>query len=91
MRKLLAVFQIDATPLVIYCDNQAAISLIKNANGTSARTKHIDVQHHFVRERVARGEVDFLYCKTEDQAADIFTKALLTIKFEACKRMLGMP
>jgi hypothetical protein len=42
--------------MVIRCDNQGAISLTKNPTH-HARTKHIDVQHHFVRERVENGEV----------------------------------
>jgi hypothetical protein len=50
--------------MVIWCDNQGAISLTKNPTH-HARTKHIDVQHHFVRERVENGEVRFEYCPTE--------------------------
>jgi hypothetical protein len=42
--------------MVIRCNNQGAISLTKNPTD-HARTKHIDVQHHFVRERVENGEV----------------------------------
>ncbi len=42
--------------MVIRCDNQGAISLTKNRTH-HARTKHIDVQHHFVREQVENGEV----------------------------------
>jgi hypothetical protein len=44
--------------MVIRCDNQGAISLTKNPTH-HARTKHIDVQHHFVRERVENVEVRF--------------------------------
>jgi hypothetical protein len=42
--------------MVIRCDNQGAILLTKNPTH-HARTKHIDVQHHFVREQVENGEV----------------------------------
>ncbi len=43
--------------MVIRCGNQDEISLIKNPTH-HAQTKHIDVQHHFVRERVENGDVD---------------------------------
>jgi hypothetical protein len=61
--------------MVIRCDNQAAISLMKNPT-QHVLTKHIDVQHHFVRERVENGEVTFEYCSTEDMVANVLTKAL---------------
>jgi hypothetical protein len=61
--------------MVIQCDNQGAISLTKNPT-QHARTKHIDVQHHFVRERVENGKVTFEYYSTEEMVADVLTKAL---------------
>jgi hypothetical protein len=61
--------------MVIRCDNQGAISLTKNPT-QHACTKHIDVQHHFVRERVENGEVTFEYCSTKDMVVDVLTKAL---------------
>jgi len=60
--------------MVIWCDNQGAISLIKNPI-QHVQTKHIDVQHHFVREWVKNGEVTFEYCSTEDMVVDVLTKA----------------
>ena len=41
-----------------------------------ARTKHIKVHYHFIRERVRAGDVDLQYISTNLQTADIFTKAL---------------
>jgi hypothetical protein len=38
-----------------------------------ARTKHIDVQHHFVRKRVENSEVTFEYCSTEEMVVDVLT------------------
>ncbi len=60
---------------VIRCNNQGAISLTKNPIH-HARTKHIDVQHHFVRKQVENGEVRFEYCPTEHMVVDVLTKAL---------------
>jgi hypothetical protein len=61
--------------MVIRRDNQGATSLTKNPT-QHAQTKHIDVQHHFVRKRIENGEVIFEYCSTKDIVADVLTKAL---------------
>jgi hypothetical protein len=89
LRKLMSDFGVSVSPVLIYSDNQGALSVIKNPV-TSARSKHIDVAHHFVRERAARREVDFKYCATDLQVADIFTKALPSSKFHTCRRSLGL-
>jgi hypothetical protein len=65
LKKLFADFGINVSPVQMLCDNQAAIKLIKHPIAYM-RSKHIDVQHHFVRERCARGEVAFQYCETAD-------------------------
>ena len=41
-----------------------------------ARTKHIEVHYHFIKERVLDGDIDLTYVRTDEQVADIFTKAL---------------
>jgi hypothetical protein len=61
--------------MVIWCDSQGAISLIKNPTQHSW-TKHIDVQHHFVRQQIENGEVMLTYYSMEDIVADVLTKAL---------------
>ena len=63
----------DPTP--IFEDNQGAIALAYNPV-FHKRSKHIDVRYHFVRERVASGEVELLYVATEHQLADLLTKPL---------------
>lgn len=69
-----------AAPTTILEGNQGAITLSKNT-GYSARTKHIDIRHHFVRERIAAGQVTVQYVQTESQMADILTKTLSTKRF----------
>ena len=87
LRNLLYDFGRDVTPVKIFCDNQGAIKLLKHAIA-SLRSKHIDVLHHFVRERVARGEVEFAYCRSEEMAADCLTKPLALSKFvKGCMSM----
>ncbi len=75
--------------MVIRCDNQGAISLTKNPIH-HARTKHIDVQHHFVQERVENGEVQFEYCPTEHMVADVLTKALSKERHHKLINMFGL-
>ena len=87
LRKLAALFGIGVGPVHLYCDNQAALKLVKHPIA-SMRSKHIDVQHHFVRERAARGEVVFEYISTDDMVADCMTKALPVSKFHKC--LVGM-
>ena len=55
-----------------------------------ARSKHIEVHYHFVREKVLAGVVDLAYVSTEDQVADIFTKPLGTEKLHRFRSLLGV-
>jgi hypothetical protein len=70
-------------PLIVRCDNQAALSLC-NDKKEGQRSKHIDIIHHFARDRVATGELKFVYCKSADNMSDCFTKALARPAFESC-------
>ena len=58
------------TEIVIYSDNQSAISLAKNSVH-HARTKHIDIRHHFLREKIESGELEVKFCGTETMMADV--------------------
>ena len=60
-------------PTVLKCDNQSSIKLAHNPI-YHARTKHIEDQHHFLREKIQSNEIDLIYCNTTDNVADIFTK-----------------
>nr|GEX72050.1 Gag-Pol polyprotein [Tanacetum cinerariifolium] len=55
-----------------------------------SRTKHIDVRYHFIKEHVEKGTIELYFVKTDYQLADIFTKALLTDRFNYLVRCLGM-
>jgi hypothetical protein len=89
LRKLLLDLGINAGTLKINCDNQGAIKLLKHPIA-SVRSKHIDVIHHFARERVARKEVVFDYIDTERMIADCMTKALPEGKFNVCRDGMGV-
>jgi hypothetical protein len=62
-------------PIPVYCDNQGAVALTTN-NKFHTRMKHIDLRYHYVRSLVRSGLLNLQYCPTEDNIADIFTKAL---------------
>ena len=53
-------------------------------------TKHIDTKFHFIRELVKNGEIVLQHCRTEDQLADILTKALAKKSFDHFRKCLGM-
>jgi len=65
---------------IVYCDNISAVYLSTNPV-QHQRTKHVEIDLHFVRERVALGEVRVLHVPTTSQYADIFTKGLPTSIF----------
>ncbi|KAF1336396.1 Integrase catalytic core protein, partial [Globisporangium splendens] len=83
----LGMEQVGAT--VILEDNQGAIALSKNV-GYQARTKHIDIRHHFVREKIVSDEVDVQYVETKHQQADILTKALSTKTLQYLRDLCGL-
>ena len=45
------------------------------------RTKHIEIRHHFIRELEDKKEITLQFCRTDEQLADIFTKAITSEKF----------
>lgn len=74
---------------ILYIDNQSAIRLVKNAE-FHKRTKHIDVRHHFIREKYEDGVFQLQYKETKDQLADIFTKPLPKERFEMIRSAMNI-
>jgi hypothetical protein len=89
LRLLLHDFGILVNTLKMKCDNQAAIAIARNPI-ISQRAKHIDIQYHFIRERIERKEVDIAYVESAANASDILTKALGVKAFERCRFSLGL-
>jgi hypothetical protein len=73
-------------PTTLLCDNQGTISLAKNPTH-HAKTKHVDVQLHFIRDHVEKGMINVEYCPTDDMLADLMTKGLARERHE---RLLGL-
>jgi hypothetical protein len=67
-------------PPTLWCDNLGALALASNPE-YHARTKHIEVDYHFIREKVVNKDVITRYLPTLDQLANILTKGLTTNRF----------
>ena len=74
---------------IILCDNSSTIKLSKNPV-LYGRSKHIDVKLYFLRDLCKDGTVDLMHCKSDDQVADIFTKALKRESFVKLRGLLGL-
>jgi hypothetical protein len=66
-------------------DNQGSIKLTGNPVSNN-RTKHIDIRHFFLRERVALGHISFKFVQSEDMLADALTKASTEQKISSFKQ-----
>ncbi|KAF7154611.1 hypothetical protein RHSIM_Rhsim01G0080600 [Rhododendron simsii] len=75
--------------ITIFCDNSSAIKLSKNPV-LHGRSKHIDVKFHFLRDHTKDGTIDLIFCKSEDQVADIMTKPLKLGMFMKLRSLLGV-
>ena len=74
---------------IIYQDNQSAMLLEANGRASSGkRTRHMDIRHFFVTDRVHQGDVSIIYCPTDDMIADVLTKPLQGSKFRKFRKLL---
>ena len=74
---------------VIHSDSQGSIALSKNPEH-HARSKHIDIRHHFIREQVAANHISLQYMPTEDMLADVMTKPLNRDQHNILIKRLGV-
>ncbi|KAI5345334.1 hypothetical protein L3X38_013211 [Prunus dulcis] len=79
----------QTTATTVFCDNTSAIAMAKNPV-FHQRIKHIKRKFHFIRDAIQEEVIELLYCKGEEQIADIFTKALPKDRFDYLRRMLGV-
>ena len=82
MKATLSDVGIKFKQVLLLCDNENAIKLFNNLV-QQARTKHIDVRHHFIRDHQQKGDICIESVGTDDQLANIFTKPLDDKRF--CK------
>ena len=89
LRNLLTNVQLKQAVTTIHEDNQGAITLSKNPTSHS-RTKHIDIKYHYVRDLIARKEINVIYCPSNKMIADLFTKGLPRIQYEQLRGRMGV-
>ncbi|GAB2277331.1 hypothetical protein Dimus_039228 [Dionaea muscipula] len=90
LRQLLLEMRLcQELPTNVFVDNQSAIAVAKNPVYHD-RSKHIDVRFHFLREAIAREDVELVFVRTEFQAADILTKPLGFQAFSKLRALLGV-
>ena len=73
-------------PCRLFCDNKADISILATPVQHD-KTKHVEVDRHFIKENIEAKVVEMPYVKSEDQLADILTKAVNLKSFQVvlCK------
>ncbi|XP_075521117.1 secreted RxLR effector protein 161-like [Primulina tabacum] len=90
LRRLLIELKMEENhPVEMLCDNQAAISISKNPVHHD-RTKHVEVDHHFISEKIEDRVITVTYVPSPLQLADILTKALFRPTFAELSSKLGM-
>ena len=89
LKRFLQELGLHQEEYVIYCDSQSAIDLSKNSM-YHARTKHIDVRYHWIREKVENESFHVKKIHTSESPADMLTKMILKDKFKLYKELVGM-
>ena len=73
----------------LHCDSQSAIQLAKNLV-FHAKTKHIDMKYHFIREVIDDKQIELVKVHTKENPADLLTKGLPGDSFVHCRELLGI-
>jgi hypothetical protein len=75
--------------LTLYGDNQGSLAMALNIENR-ARTRHIEVHHHYVRDKVEDGTIQLDYLNTKDMLADMLTKPLQKAEHARFSALLGL-
>ena len=76
-------------PMPMHCDNHATIFIGGNL-AFHERTKHIEIDCHFIRDKVLMGVISTPHVSSSDQLADIFTKSVIGVSYDFLVSKLGM-
>ncbi|KRX78153.1 Retrovirus-related Pol polyprotein from transposon TNT 1-94, partial [Trichinella sp. T6] len=86
--KLQKEMEKESSKPTLLCDNSGTVSS-STGQSSSARTPHIDIGHHFVKEKI-QGEIEMRQIPSADNATDMFAKALTPSRLAACVKLIGM-
>ena len=89
LSRLLGDLDIIGQIPVLHCDSQSAIALAKNSV-FHARTKHIEVMYHFIRDVLADKHIELVKIHIDDNPAHALTKSLATEWFAHCQVLMGV-
>lgn len=90
VKELLKTFNVELRePINVYEDNSGVIDIAKNGNFTK-NSKHIEVHYHYVHECINEKFINLIKISSDENVADIFTKALCREKFEKLRSMLNL-
>src|SRR5438270_13820971 len=89
LRELASDLGLHQSSVTVKCDSQSAICLAKN-QVFHARTKHIEVRYHRIRDWLNSGEVEVKKVHTDENASDFMTKPVTAEKFKHCLSLLNL-
>ena len=88
IKRLLKEMNYKQDNITIYDDNLSTIDVSRNPKFHS-RMKHMDIKYHFLRDNVESGDISLKYVGTDEQIADVLTKALAREKFQKFTNLMG--
>jgi len=90
LRQLVEELGEASGPIMMFCDNEAAVKLANKRSKLNKSIKHLRVAWHHVKQAIADGEVQVLGVRTGQQDADMLTKSLDGPKFKSNRERVGL-